>query len=308
MRKKWVQFFLCLLFSAGIWLIHNLSQSYVSIVSVPIIAESNLDGHAARSTGDATVTAQIRASGFQSAALGRKLRRPKTIEISAQDFQYLGDDLFSVSNTALLKYSSSIFGESAIVESFISDAPKFAFTRVLHKKVPIRRVSSISFSPQYMASSQMKLQPDSVVVYGERERLDNIEYVLTRPIELHDINASVHGKARLELPNRGVRMSVDEVIYSMEVSRYVEVSAEMKIETRNVPAGQELAVLPSSATVVFRCMFPTSANPAKTAKLYIDYKDFAGSINGRCIAGLDNLPSNVLDYTITPQVFDCFVK
>ncbi len=308
MNRKWVQFLLCLLLSAGIWLIHNLSQSYVSIVSVPIVAESNLDGRANRSSSDATITAQIRASGFRSAALARRLRRPKTIDILAQDFHYMGDDIFSVSNTALLKYSSAIFGESVTIESFISDAPKFAFTNVLHKKVPVRKVTSISFAPQYMAVSEMKLQPDSVVVYGESERLENINYVLTRPIELRNLNSSVHGKGRIEVPNRGVRLNTEELIYSMEVSRFVEVSAEMKVETRNVPAGQELAVLPSTATVVFRCLFPTSANPTKTARLYIDYEDFTQSITGRCIGRLDNLPSNVMDYTITPEVFDCIVK
>jgi hypothetical protein len=70
----------------------------------------------------------------------------------------------------------------------------------------------------------------------------------------------------------------------------------------------DLAVLPSTATVVYRCIFPTATDPTAKAKFYIDYNDFAGSLSGRCVARCEELPNNVIDYTISPEVFDCLVK
>ena len=305
--KKWAQLLLCLLISAGIWLIHNLSQSYVNIVSVPIVAESNIDGRAGRSTTDATVTAQVRASGFRHASLGRRNKRPATVVFDAADCHHEGGDLYSVSRSDLYKYAAAIFGDGVSIESFISDSPKFIFPEVSHKKVPVRRVHSISFASQYMSEEGMQMQPDSVIVYGETSRLDNIGYVLTRPIELHNIRSSVHGKVKLEAPS-GVRLSTDEVIYSMEVTRFVELRAEVNIGVRNAPAGVELSVLPSTATVVFRCVFPTPSDPAESTSFYIDYKDFANSITGRCVARCSGLPATVLGYDMQPEVFDCVVK
>ncbi len=305
--KKWAQLLLCLLISAGIWLIHNLSQSYVNIVSVPIVAESNIDGRAGRSTTDATVTAQVRASGFRHASLGRRNKRPATVVFDAADCRHEGGDLYSVSRSDLYKYAAAIFGDGVSIESFISDSPKFIFPEVSHKKVPVRRVHSISFASQYMSEEGMQMQPDSVIVYGETSRLDNIGYVLTRPIELHNIRSSVHGKVKLEAPS-GVRLSTDEVIYSMEVTRFVELRAEVNIGVRNAPAGVELSVLPSTATVVFRCVFPTPSDPAENTSFYIDYKDFANSITGRCVARCSGLPATVLGYDMQPEVFDCVVK
>ena len=58
MRNNWVQFLLCLLLSSAIWLIHNLSGSYVGLVSVPVQAKSNIEAHSEMSTTDATVTAR----------------------------------------------------------------------------------------------------------------------------------------------------------------------------------------------------------------------------------------------------------
>ena len=129
----------------------------------------------------------------------------------------------------------------------------------------------------------------------------------TKPLELADVRSSVHGKIRLETPS-GVRLSHDECVYSVEVTRYVEVRAEVKVETRNVPARVDLAVLPSTATAVFRCVFPTATDPSTQAHFYIDYRDFTGSRSGRCVARCEGLPSNVIDYTLTPEVFDCMVQ
>ena len=244
--KKWAQLLLCLLISAGIWFIHNLSQSYVNIVSVPVVAESNIDGRARRSTTDATITAQVRTSGFRQASLGKRNKRPATVVFDAADLRREEGDLFSVNTGELYKYAAAIFGDGVSIESFVSDSPKFVFPEVSHKKVPVRRVLSISFAPQYMSEEGMQMQPDSVIVYGETSRLENINYVLTRPVDLKNIRSSVHGKVRLEVPS-GVRLSADEVIYSMEVTRYVEVRAEVEIGVRNVPSNVEFSVLPSTA-------------------------------------------------------------
>ena len=184
--KKWAQLLLCLLISAGIWFIHNLSQSYVNIVSI--------DGRARRSTTDATITAQVRTSGFRQASLGKRNKRPVTVVFDAADLRREEGDLFSVNAGELYKYSAAIFGDGVSIESFVSDSPKFVFPEVSHKKVPVRRVLSISFAPQYMSEEGMQMQPDSVIVYGETSRLENINYVLTRPVDLKNIRSSVHGR------------------------------------------------------------------------------------------------------------------
>ena len=112
--KKWAQLLLCLLVSAGIWFIHNLSQNYVNIVSVPVVAESNIDGRARRSTSDATVTAQVRASGFRQASLGRRNKRPVTVSFDAADLRHESGDLYAIGTNELYKYAAAIFGDGVV--------------------------------------------------------------------------------------------------------------------------------------------------------------------------------------------------
>lgn len=305
--KNWVRFLLCVLFSASIWLVLNLSQSYVAIVSVPVVAKSNIEGRAAVSKTEATASAQVSATGFRHILMGRARRRAEQVTIASTDFRHVGGDRFSLSNSALFRYASQLFGDGVTVEGFISEDLEFVFAEETYKKVPVRPVLSVHFLPQYMATRPMSLQPDTVLVYGEPARLENVEAVATKPLELYDVRGSVHGKIRLETP-MGVRLSHEECVYSMEVSRYVEIRAEVKVETRNVPARVDLAVLPSTATAVFRCAFPTASDPSVHTHFYVDYREFANSRSGRCMAHCEGLPSDVIDYTLTPEVFDCMVK
>ena len=305
--KVWVQFLLCVLFSASIWLVLNLSQLYVAIVSVPVTAQSNIEGRGALSQSEATVTAQVSASGYRHVVMARRHRRTEQVSFAAADFRYMGGDRYAIPNTALYRYASQIFGEGVTVESFISEDPEFSFPEETYKKVPVRAVLDIEYAPQYMALKPLQVQPDSVLVYGEPSRLENVSVVSTKPLDLGDLRRSVHGKLRLETPS-GVRLSHEECVYSLEVTRFVELRSEVHIGTRNVPASVDLAVLPSTATVVYRCIFPTATDPTAKAKFYIDYSDFAGSLSGRCVARCEELPNNVIDYTISPEVFDCLVK
>lgn len=304
--KKWAQFLLCVLIAAGAWCIRNLAQNYVSIVSVPVIAESNIEGRSRIATTEATITAQVSGSGYNIAALSRKHQKTKEVLFNKEDFNYEGDNLFSIKQGDLYKYSSAIFGNGINVESFISDSPKFVFPQVTYKKVPIQKVLKVSYAPQYMATSPMKIQPDSVAVYGETSKLENINQILTRPLELKDLKASAHGKIKLDNPS-GLRLSDEEVVYSIDVQRYVELQKDIKIETRNVPRGVDFSVLPSTATVKYRCTFPVTDDPTESVVFYIDYRDFINSLGGVCIAKPSKLPSGVIEYSLSPETFECIV-
>lgn len=305
--KPWAQFIVCLLLSAGIWLIHNLSQEYVGVVSRSVVAVSNIDGRATRSMTEVAIPAQIRASGFHHLAFTRKNAKPKDVFFAASDFKHVSGDVYRITAASLSKYINEIFGDGVVVESFVPVDPEFSFAEENHKVVPVRLVSEISFAPEYMATKHISFQPDSVIVYGESARLENIEYVPSRPIERTDLKTSIHGSVELDAP-KGVRISRDEVLYSLEVSRYVEVRSEVKIATKNVPVNARLSVLPSTATVVFRCLFPTGTNPSTKTEFYIDYNDFSKSLTGRCLPKCDRIPSNVIDYYVVPEYFDCMLN
>ena len=146
--------------------------------------------------------------------------------------------------------------------------------------------------------------PDSVLVYGEPFHLESIERAYTKPFVLRNLKDPARGVVRLE-NMKEVRLSQDEVEYKVDVERYVEISTSVQIRTRNVPAGRVLTVYPSTAKVTYRCSFPVVSDPAGNVVFYIDYKDFARSISGKCLVRNDGLPAGVIGFRIEPEVFEC---
>ena len=59
------------------------------------------------------------------------------------------------------------------------------------------------------------------------------------------------------------------------------------------------------AEVTFRCVFPVSSDPVGSAKVYVDYEQFEQSSKGQCIPYVDGLPGGVIDYSVSPEVFEC---
>ena len=301
--KRWTSFLLCLFLSASIWLIYNLSQAHTDIVSQEVVAESNIEGRAGRSSDAVTMSARCTASGFRLLRIA--LRRGGTVVwFSADDLAHSDGDYYSISSSQLLRYTESIFGPGVKVESFLFDRASFRFIPENNKKVPVRPVKLLSFRPQYSQASQLLVRPDSVIVYGPSEVIGRIEEVYTRTISLSDIHSNSHGEARLETPT-GVRLSDDKVEYSFEVSRYVELKASLPIAVRNVPAGIILRSYPTTAEVVFRCVFPIITDPTGIVGCYVDYDEFQGSITGRCVVRHDPLPKGVMECRIDPQVVEC---
>ena len=306
MRKYWFQLLLCALLSAGIWLIHDLSQTYVSIVSVPVQARSSVPAHDPLSINEATVTAQVRASGYSLLSLSRRHKKAKVVDFDSADLRQDTPDSYSCQNSTMIKYAGAIFGERVSVESFVSDAPQFVFQQVAFRKLPVRSVASISYAPQYTALKPMRLQPDSVYVYGDPTRLQSVTKILTKPVDLSLLSSSVHGKVKLDVP-AGLKLSEQEVIYYQDVTRYVELRSEVKIKTVNVPDGMKMNSLPSSAEVVLRSVFPVPEDPFRDLDLYVDYQEYLGSINGKCMIHSNPLPSWIISCSIEPQFTDCIV-
>ncbi len=296
-------FLLSVLLAFTVWFIHNLSQDYTDLVTVNVRASSNIEGRAALSSEAVSVAARCRATGFRHISLATR-RREVTVTMVGSDFRHRDGDYYFIDAAALGKYAEEIFGNRVRVESFVSQGVSFRFQEENYRKVPVQAVRLLSYRPQYMASGPMVLSPDSVVVYGDPRILAGVERVFTRQISLSDIHGSLHGIARLEVPG-GMRLSSKEVEYSMEVSRFVEVRSRVSVVVRNVPAGRKLSVLPSSAEVVYRCIFPMIQNPEGRTEFYVDYTDFAESRSGKCLVRHDALPQGVIEAVVTPEVFEC---
>jgi len=272
---------------------------------VPVIARCNIDGHRSESSNTVLVSARCRVNGFRLVREhSRRERHVVKVQFHRADLRHTGADTYCVIGGAKNSYVNQFFGDGTNVEAFITDTLRFVFPAEKNKKVPVDVPRSLSCRSQYMLSGPFRVTPDSVTVYADDAVLETIDKVTAARLILTDLHESQHGVLRLdEIPH--VRMSVSEVAYELPVSRYVELQTEVPVEVWNVPAGHQLQVFPTLARVVLRCAFPLPKDPLPAFRLYVDYRDFAESLSGRCAPRCYRLPTGVLEYRVEPEVFDC---
>ena len=251
--REWIVFVLSILMAFLVWFLVNMSQEYSGAISVPVVAQCNIEGHGPESSNTVLVSARCRTEGFRLVReYSRRERKVVKVKFNKADLRRTGTDVFSVIGGAKNSYVDQFFGEDAQVEAFITDTLSFIFPVENHKKVPIEVPLNVSCRSQYMQSGPFRTSPDSVTVYGEDMHLDNIDKVTTSRLVLSDVHNSRHGVLSINaIP--GVRMSVDEVGYELPVSRYVELRSTCNVEVWNAPAGHQLQVFPATAQVVLLC-------------------------------------------------------
>lgn len=305
LSREWIVFVLSVLLAFLVWLLVNLSQSYSGTVSVPVVAQCNLEGYGTESSNTVLVSARCRTDGFRLLReSSRRERKVVRVKFNPADLRRTGPGEYCVIGGTKNSYVDQFFGEEAQVEAFITDTLRFVFPVENHKKVPVEVPLSVTCRSQYMQSAPFRTAPDSITVYGTQERLDAVEKVTTPPLILTDVHSSRHGLLGVK-PVKGVRLSADEVSYELPVTRYVELQTTVTLEVWNAPAGHRLQVYPPEAQVFLRCAFPIAKDPLKDFKLYIDWKDFSASLTGRCTPRTLRLPAGVLEYRVEPEVFDC---
>jgi len=291
-----------------IWLIHNLSLTYSEIVRFNIVVDTDKDGYESFSGNYSEVAARCEMDGYSMlAALREGRRKPKHIQVSQEDLHTYAEaeigSTFYMTSQDLQKYSHAIFGDMSKVEYFLADTTYFFFNHIEYVKVPVVPVTNFEFKTQYMPDDFFKVIPDSVLVYGDVNRLKGIESVNTLPINIKGIDSDIIGEVRLQNV-KGLRMSVDRVDYFQSVSRFVEFEERIPVKVINVPKGVNVNVYPKYAVLKLKNYYPVETNPEELS-VEIDYYDFFYSRSGYCVARLANKPLSTIVYELIPEVFEC---
>ena len=307
-RRDWAVLLLALLLAFSTWLVHNLSLRYNDYLKVSVTAVCNIDGYSDVSDNKCEVMARCRTTGYQVLKYNF---RPNTIEARVQFnpsvMKKMTDEVFYVTSADLQEYSHLIYGDKVSVEYFVSDTLFFNFHKQDHKRVPVYLVHSLSFRPQYMNSSEFTCEPDTITIYGDKYKIDKIDRVFTTPIRGMDLSESIQGLASIE-KMRGVRFSEDQVRYSMDVTRYVEVRNIYQVNAINVPADKKMLLYPSYVEVSFKCRYPITDDRLDNVSCVVDYEEFTTSLSGKCQVKLNNLTDNILNYQIEPVAVDCVLE
>lgn len=256
--RNWIILVFSLLLAFFMWSIMKLSGQYSSYVRYKLEVTSNIPGRSNMAVSTDVLIIEAKSSGFevlQNSSGGEG----KTLLVDGVDSRFLHmydevNDLFYLVPDDIKQRVQDALGADVQVVSFATDTLFFKFPQQDNKMVPVVAVSMIKYEEQYMPYAEMVLRPDSITVYGPKDILFDVKQVVTETIKGSRVKEPLTGVVQLKSIG-GVRFSQDEVLYSIEVGRYVERSLNIPITIENAPSYANVAIIPQEVTVKFRQPF-----------------------------------------------------
>ncbi|MFC2083827.1 hypothetical protein ACFLS9_02100 [Bacteroidota bacterium] len=242
---KFISIILLVIFSILLWIFVSLSDNYSTSITVPVILTEIPEGYAIKELSDQEITLNIKGEGWQLAQL--------TIGLD-HDFSILADkpekkEVVSVRN-AIEK--NTWIKSNIQVALFSPEQISYELEKINYKKVKIHNNLSLNFKPGHNIISDIKVEPDSVIISGPKSKIQMVENVTTENKTLDDLDRRVITEVMLEnIPN--ITFHKKTCTIEFDVQRITDKTFDdVFVESRNVPPSRELSLYPNRIKVILR--------------------------------------------------------
>ena len=230
----------------------------------------------------------------------------KTLDIDYRQHARTGRT--AIYGAELEKLLGSKLASSTEIVSVTPDTLLYYAAEARGVKLPVRWQGRIEADRQYVIE-QVRLVPDSVVVYAAKQLTDTMTAVYMPIVEHVGLTDSLK---LLLAPGRemwGVRYEPDAVEMNVAVSPYVVKRVQVPVEGYMFPYGQELKTFPSKVEVAFRVSLDNFREVTEEDfKILVRHSQIRDNNSGKVAISLDEMPDNVTDIVIEPTEVDYLIE
>lgn len=300
-------FLFFVIISSIFWLVLTLNDSYDVELAFPL--ELTNVNEETVITSDLPEKLHVTVNAKGSTLLGYTFSRqlpPVVIDFAAHDKGGSFGHVNITHNEVTTQLQRLVDPLTRIV-SIRPDTLEYFFNRGFKKRVPVVMRGKLQMAEKvYLAA--VRLEPDSVTVWGEERFLDSLTSVSTVVTNISNLDKTTTRTVALQ-PIRGAKFDVKEVALTAEVDMYTELSLQVPIVGTNFPAGYSLITFPSKARVSFRV-------GAKDSKRYtVDdfvitttYEELMTQGDSMLHLKLRSVPEGISQVRITPEAVQYLIE
>jgi len=238
-------FFVCI--AAALWFMQIYNQYFettvylpVKYVSVPdsVIFNDSLPHHL-----------EVRLRDFGSSMFRYGLTKRDTVYIDMSTVTDNGTSK-TLQGSSLEAYIVRSLPQSATVLRYDPVRISFAYSVLMSRKVPVVFDGQINLSPGYFLNGDIRVAPDSVMVYGSMSDLTKLTYIYTTSDTINGLETNRKIPYDLVIP-QNLRLSPDRVNVYVPVEAYQQLKLEVPVEAYNLPDNLNVKFFPSNVTVSF---------------------------------------------------------
>ena len=249
-NKKTSVFLIFLAVSSMMWLLIKFSKEYSVSIEVPVVYKDLPVDKVLINKTESIIYIEISDFGFE--LIGPSIFGfGDPISLSASDFyKYKISEKrikwYMLPNTMknLIQQNSDSKRQIDIINP---DSLILIFEEKQMKKVKIAVNIKLQLAPQYQFKETVRIQPDSVLIYGSINELNSIDSIQTQLMNFHNLDHSVQEELNLILPSSVETNSLKTNLY-IEVEKFTETEIEVPI-SKDFLDEEEVKIFPEKVKI-----------------------------------------------------------
>lgn len=267
-----------LIFAVSLWGYSSLNYDYKPLIKVPLTIKVPTN-KAIEKGLQQEVSIKVKGSGWQLFNLIFFNTSAKcVIDLTSKD---LSGNEYIITRTDVLKGLENIVDVEPI--DVQPESMKLIIGKMRTYKVPVNAVLSISPRPGFIAMSNVKIQPDSILITGNEKLIKNITRWNTKVFVANNLYKtttfdvpladSLKGFVTLSQPKVKIKINLQQ---SADITIY---DLKLHIKGGSLPKGHK--IMPNRISVVIHGGIDQIANISKSdIYSYVNYKDIMNDSTG----------------------------
>jgi hypothetical protein len=266
-------FLFFLVLSSIIWMLIELSKSYVTTVVFEVEYTDLPSGRLVQKKPIPELKVAIKGQGFT--LIKYKVKRHKIL-LNLKNISKTKEDYYILPNKQI-PFLNSQFSNGIEIINIIKDTVFIEMGVSISKKVPVKPNLKIQYKAGYNLVEKLKISPDTVTVSGSKKYIDSITELTTNSLKLDNVFKNIEVELTLlsSFKINQVKMSANKVKISGKVDKFTEGTFRIPVKIINVPEGVHITTFPKEIEAVYQSGLSNFSKIAKNdISVFFDYKQY----------------------------------
>lgn len=243
-------FLVFLLLAIFFWVLTKFSKEYTATVQADIDYENIPPNTLLTQSNQQQLQFDMAANGFQF--LYYKFKQPRiSLDVGSYFVQDSTASSVTISNTELAKAVSSQLSQAQSVTNISPGQLIVALNDVVSKKVAVKPVTLLKFREGFKVVDSIRAQPDSVLISGPSEIIENMDAISTTSLQLNQVDGDIAEEVDLVVrPEINVQWQA-KITLTVPVREYTQKQMQLPVQLINVPAQVNVKLIPEQIMLSF---------------------------------------------------------
>lgn len=275
-NRKFKIFLFFLILTSIIWLLIELSKSYVSTVNFNVEYINIPADKLLQSSPNSKLDFVIKAPGFS--LLRYNIKSP-SVQLNLETVLKQKGKFFLLPNNQISNLNKQLPSDVEVV-NVVKDTLFIELGINISKKIPVVSNVDVNFKLGYNYLEKLRVTPDSVVIIGPEKYLDTISKINTVSLKLAEVYETIDQDIELLIPNNNkhITISNEKVRIFGEVDKFTEGILNIPVTIINEPEnGDKLNPFPKEIKIIYTVSLSNfnkvNTNSVSVIFDYMEYKN-----------------------------------